>query len=183
MTSLPAMTLTPTPFVLAIVFGLGISLLGAWAPARRAARLSPLEGIDGVVREDMEGSSYRFIMAGAASALAGIVLIVLCVPGRLRPEYGILGAVFLLLGIVLLIPLVLDGLVSLTSRLFSSRMRVEARLAHRQVRHHSRSASRWACCSWPATGVGIACTVSTTSRAASGIAARSWATSSFASLA
>lgn len=161
MTSLPAMTLTPTPFVLAIVFGLGISLLGAWAPARRAARLSPLEGIDGVVREDMEGSSYRFIMAGAASALAGIVLIVLCVPGRLRPEYGILGAVFLLLGIVLLIPLVLDGLVSLTSRLFSSRMRVEARLAHRQVRrHHSRSALTvgvlFVACT---TGVGIACTV------------------------
>ncbi len=106
MTSLPAMTLTPTPFILAAVFGLGISVLGAWVPARRAARLSPLEGIDGIVREDMEGTSHRFTVAGTVAALIGAALIAFCVPGRLPPESGILGAVFLLVGLVLLIPLV-----------------------------------------------------------------------------
>ena len=139
-TPMPSMTLTAEPFLLAIVFGLGISLLGAWLPARRAARLSPLEGIDGIVREDMEGTSWRFTLVGIlVSAVSGAAIAV-CIAGGLPTEAGILGGVFLLVGIVLLIPAVLDRLLRFIFRKFSSRMRVEVRLAHQQIpRRHARS--------------------------------------------
>jgi putative ABC transport system permease protein len=141
LTSLPSPNLTLDCILLAVVFGVGISLLGAWLPARRAARLSPLEGISGIVREDMEGSSPRFTVAGGLLIAASGAVIGISISGWLPIEAAILGAVFLLVGIVLVMPAVLDLLLWLFARALAPWMRIEVRLAHRQIpRYHARSA-------------------------------------------
>lgn len=139
--SLPAPSITPAAVVLAVGFGLGISLLGAWLPARRAARLSPIEGISGIAHESMEGTSLRFTVAGGAIFAGSAAVIAISISGWLPIELAILGSVSLLVGIVLVIPAALDALLRLFARRFSARMAVEVRLAHRQIpRHHARSA-------------------------------------------
>jgi putative ABC transport system permease protein len=140
MTSLPSMHITPTPFVVAVAMGLGISLVGAWIPARRAGRLSPLEGIDGVVREDARSSRGNENMAGVFVAASSGAAIAASIAGWIPTTAGILAGVILLVGFVLLIPAMLEGLLRLIARVFPLRTQVELRLAHRQIpRHRSRS--------------------------------------------
>ncbi len=140
MTSLPAIQITPTPFVFAVAMGMGMSLLGAWIPARRAGRLSPLEGIDGVVREDAGRSPGTAGMAGVFVAAAGGAAITASIVGWIPTTAGILAGVILLVGFVLMIPAMLEGVLRLIARAFPLRTLVELRLAHRQIpRHRSRS--------------------------------------------
>ncbi len=140
MTSLPAMHITPMPFVFAVALGLGMSLLGAWIPARRAGRLSPLEGIDGVVREEASRSSGSTGVVGALIAAASGGAITASIVGWLPTTAGILAGVILLVGLVLMIPAMLEGILRLIAWAFPLRTQVELRLAHRQIpRHRSRS--------------------------------------------
>jgi putative ABC transport system permease protein len=140
MTSMPSMNVTSLPFLLAVVFGMGISLLGVWVPARRAGRLSPLEGIDGVVREDVRPSPHRLSLRGVFLSATSGAVIGACIFGWFPMEVGILAGVFLLIGFVLVIPAMLDGLLGLIDGASSFGTPVELRLAHRQIpRHHTRS--------------------------------------------
>jgi putative ABC transport system permease protein len=140
MTSLPSINITPTPFVLAVVLGLGISLLGAWIPAHRAGRLSPLEGIDGVVREDAARSSQSVGITGVFISAASGGGIAASIFGWIPTNAGIMAGVVLLVGFVLMIPALLDGVLGLIARVFPMRTQVEVRLAHRQIpRHRTRS--------------------------------------------
>jgi putative ABC transport system permease protein len=136
----PPLALTPMPFVLAAVFGLGVSMLGAVIPAQRAARLTPLEGMSLVARSDMEGTSYRFTVAGVVLSLVSGTVLAGCIAGYLPVEIAVTSAVFLMLGTVLLVPEVLELLSRLVVWLLAPLLKVEAHLAHRQVlRHRARS--------------------------------------------
>ena len=64
--SLPPIQLTITPFLLAILFGMGISLLAAALPARKASHLSPLEAMRDVTHEEIAGVSRWFVLTGLA---------------------------------------------------------------------------------------------------------------------
>ncbi len=140
MTSLPVINITPTPFLLAVALGLGISLAGAWIPARRAGRLSPLEGIDGMIREDAARSSHSIGLTGILVSVAGGAVIAASVVGWVPTTAGILAGVVLLVGFVLMIPAVLEGLLGLIGRVIPLRTQVEVRLAHRHIpRHRTRS--------------------------------------------
>ena len=160
-TTLPTMSLTVWPFVLAVMVGVGISLFGVWLPAHRASRLSPLEAINGVIREDMEGTSQRFTVAGILVTLLSGVAIAGCIDGRFPTEVGIFGAVFLLIGLVLIIPTLLDRVLRFILRRFASRMQVEVRLAHQQIpRRHARAVLTVGVLFVAAsTGIGIASSV------------------------
>jgi len=136
MTSMPSMNITSIPFLLAVVLGLGISMLGAWSPARRAGRLSPLEGIDGVLREDAAPSSHRISLAGLLLSAASGAVITACIFGVFPMEVAILSGVFLLIGFVLVIPAMLDGLLGLIDNASSFGTPVELPLAHRQIPCH-----------------------------------------------
>jgi len=139
--TLPPMQITPTPFVLAVVFGLGVALLGAAVPAHRASRLSLLEGISAVAHEDIEGRSRRSTVVGVILCLASGSALAACIVGWLPIYLAVIAAVCLLLGTVLLIQVVLGGLSAGALWLLFPLRRVEARLAHRQVlRHRTRSA-------------------------------------------
>ncbi|MCY2991092.1 MAG: ABC transporter permease [Planctomycetota bacterium] len=137
---LPAMQLNALPFVLAAAFGLGMSLLGSFFPARSAGQVSPLEGMDRVSKTDLTGVPKIYIEIGAILALGAATMIVLSIRGFLPMDVAIGAGAVLLIGIVLLLPLILDPLCRFFAFCVSPLSRVESGLALRQVlRHHARS--------------------------------------------
>jgi putative ABC transport system permease protein len=137
---LPTMRVSALPLVLAVVFGLGVSLAGARVPARRAGKVSPLEGMDRVSREDLGGVPRIYIHLGAVLTLASATLITLSIRGFLPMDVAIFSGTFLFIGIVSLFPLVLAPFCRAAVFLLRPWSRVESGLALRQVlRHHGRS--------------------------------------------
>jgi putative ABC transport system permease protein len=135
-TELPPIELTPGPFVWALAFGMGISLVGAIFPAYKAAHLSPLDAMRDVLAEEIEGVSWWF-------ALGGTSLVVLCggimlasIFGKLAPEHAVWSGVLLLVGLVLLLPLGLRPLSTAVAALAPRGLRVESRLASRHLLIH-----------------------------------------------
>jgi putative ABC transport system permease protein len=158
---LPAMELSPLPFVLAALFGIGISLIGAFMPARNARRISPLEGMDRVSKEDLSGVPTVYIELGGIVTLASGTLIVLSIRGFVPMDIAIVAGVFLFLGLVFLSPVVLTPLCRAVVWLLRPVSRVESGLALRQVlRHHARSTLTVGVLFVAgAMGVGIACSI------------------------
>lgn len=139
--SLPAMIVTPMPFVLAAVFGLGVAFFGAAVPARRAGLVSPLEGMGDVPKEDMEDGSRKSIIAGALLTAGGCVVLLLCILGFLPTIIAVATSVVILIGIVLMLPLILRPLANVVLWGLKPILGIETRLAHRQIlRHRARTA-------------------------------------------
>jgi putative ABC transport system permease protein len=138
--TVPAITVTPTPLVLAGVFGIGVALLGATIPARRAGRVSPLEGLGAVPHEDMEGTSHKGIVVGAiVTPITGTIL-ALCILGYLPTIIAVVTAMVLLVGLVLMLPLILEPLTLAVGGTLRPLLGAETRLADRQVlRHRART--------------------------------------------
>jgi putative ABC transport system permease protein len=159
--TLPAMIITPWPFVLATLFGFGVSLVGVAVPAYRAGNVSPLEGMSRVTREDVEGSFHRTTLAGlliagiAGGTLAGSIL------GRLPMDAAIVAAGGLMIGFVLLLPPIAEVLAHLVAGILKPFLRGEAKLARQQIlRHRVRSTlTAGVLFVAAATGVGIANTI------------------------
>ncbi|NUQ62054.1 MAG: FtsX-like permease family protein [Pirellulales bacterium] len=138
--SLPSMILTAQPFLLAALFGFGLSLVGAAVPARRASRLTPLEALGAVAPDDMEGVSYKSIAAGLLITLVSAGLLTGVMAGWLPAGFGPVPGVFLLVGLVFLLPLGLDRLAHWVALPLRPLLGAETRLAERQVlRHRARS--------------------------------------------
>ncbi len=137
---LPPPEISSGPLFLAVLFGLGVSLLGAILPARRAAQLSPMEAMRAVAQTDLEGSSRRSIVFGWVLIAVATVVLVFLLRGELPNYLAVPNAVAILLGIVLVIPLLIGPLSAAAVALLRPLLGVEAKLAHRQVlRHRSRS--------------------------------------------
>jgi putative ABC transport system permease protein len=137
-----AMKISDTPFILLLgaAFGMGVSLLGVIIPALRARKVSPLEGMGVVSREDTEGHSHRITLIGTViCVLAGSVLTG-CIMGWLPMDYAVTASVCELVGMVFVLPVILDSLSWVVAGLFGLFIRGEARLARRQIlRHRARS--------------------------------------------
>lgn len=137
---LPPPEISSWPLFLAVLFGLGVSLMGAVLPARRAAQLSPMEALRAVAQTDLEGSSTRSIVFGGCLIGMATVVLVFLLRGELPNYLAVPNAVAILLGIVLVIPLLIGPLSAAAVALLRPLLGVEAKLAHRQVlRHRSRS--------------------------------------------
>jgi len=137
---LPPPAITSLPLFLAVLFGLGVSLLGAIMPARRAAQLSPMEALRTVSQNDLEGSSKRSIILGWCLICISSVILFFLLRGELPNYLAPPNAVSILLGIVLVIPLLIGPLSAVAVAVLRPLLGVEAKLAHRQVlRHRSRS--------------------------------------------
>jgi len=161
LSALPPMRITATPLVLAALFGLGVSLIGVAVPARRAAKLTPLEGMSRVVHEDMEHASHRYTIAGLGISLVSGIVLAVSIAGWLPTSVAIGTSVFVLVGVVLLVPVVLGPLAWTVTRVLFPRRPAVAALAYRQVlRHRTRSALTvgvlFVAC---ATGIGLGSTI------------------------
>ncbi|NLX97622.1 MAG: ABC transporter permease [Rhodopirellula sp.] len=138
--ALPSMILTAQPFLLAGLFGFGLSLAGSAIPAWRAAQLTPMEALGGAVSDDMEGVSYKSTAAGALISLTSAGLLAATMAGWLPASFGPVPGVFLLIGLVFLLPLGLDRLTGWIAWPLRPLLGAETRLAQRQVlRHRGRS--------------------------------------------
>jgi putative ABC transport system permease protein len=135
-TTLPSIQPTPFSILLAVTFGMGISLIGAILPARRACQLSPVEAMRQVLPEEIEGvSSWLTVLGSGLVVICGSVL-ASCILGWLPMLHSVWSAVMLLTGLVLLMPTVVGPLSYLVTAALQPLLGVEARLARRQLMRH-----------------------------------------------
>lgn len=137
---LPPIQLTWSPFLLAIGCGLGISLLAAALPARKASHLSPVEAMRDVLTDEIEGSSRWLVVFGGLLVVACAVVMGVSILGGLSMIHAIWSAILMLTGMVLLLPIALKPLSSLVTLILRPLVAVEGRLARLQLlRHGSRT--------------------------------------------
>jgi len=135
-TTLPPLVLTWEPFLYALVFGLGISLVGAALPARKAMNLSPLDAMRDVLPGELEGmSKWLIALGGGLIMICGSVLAA-TILGKIPMLHAVWSSVFLLVGVMLLLPLALRPLSEAVARLLPEQMRVQSRLASRYLLAH-----------------------------------------------
>jgi putative ABC transport system permease protein len=127
---------SPRPYVLAAIFGLVISVCGALAPALRAGKVSPLEGLNRVAPEDVRGLPLSRIVLGVLLIASSSAVIYAGIVGWIDSDLPTFASVFLLIGIVLLIPLVLAPLSQLVVVALRPVVGVEASLAQKQLLRH-----------------------------------------------
>jgi putative ABC transport system permease protein len=139
-TTLPPIELTATPFILAALFGLGVSVAGAFMPARKAAHLSPVEAIRAELPVAIEGTSRWLVIFGGVLVVVCSGVLAASILGKIPMGAAVWASVVLLIGVVLMLPLGLKPLSRAAAALLQPWMPVETRLATRQLlRHRSRT--------------------------------------------
>jgi putative ABC transport system permease protein len=132
-TAMPALCITPTPFLIAALLGPSVSLLAMFVPAWLAGRVSPLEGMRFIAAEGRNFVSAGYIlMSGAIFAVTGGFMAA-CLFGYLPIRWMIIAGGFFTAAFVLLVPVVLGGLARLAGWLLAPLLRTEGRIAQRQV--------------------------------------------------
>lgn len=138
---LPPMQLSLYPFLIATGCGLGISLVAAALPARKATHLSPLEAMRDVLPDEIEGSSSLLVYAGVVVIAVCTLCLSLSIAGWLPMVHAIWSSILMLAGIVLILPMVVRPLSAVVVSFFKPLAPVESRLARQQLlRHGSRTA-------------------------------------------
>lgn len=137
---LPALQFSAGPFVLGAVLGPGLSLVATYVPARRAGRVSPLEGLlpeaHGERAPGRRIVPYVGVALAALSTAGGVGL----VTGRVGGALGSPLFMGMLVGCVMAIPLVVRPLSRASAWLLGPLLGVEGRLAFRQIdRHRTRT--------------------------------------------
>ncbi len=100
--------------VVALLVGVGVTLVSAISPARRAVRIPPVAALADH-RTDEQESSRRRIIIGTVFAVIGVALLVF---GLTKPAIGLVGvgAVALFIGIGMLAPVVARPMASVIGR-------------------------------------------------------------------
>jgi putative ABC transport system permease protein len=131
--SLPALEITPLPFILGAIMGVGVSLAATYFPARLASRVSPLEGLRPVTQTDLEGVPAWVGGLGVLLLILAAGLLAAFMYGYLLKTTPIIAAITALLGFVLLIPASLGPLSRVAIVLLHPLLRMEGDLAGRQL--------------------------------------------------
>ena len=128
------LTITPASLALAVGTSTLVTLVAALWPARRAARVSPLVALTGVVADDRTLGRRRLAtaIAGAVIAAAGSTVMFLAVRARIL-EFTAAGAVVLVLGVLAALPLLVVGASRLIGRLAGAERRPVLHLATRNL--------------------------------------------------
>ncbi|HSK48190.1 MAG TPA: ABC transporter permease, partial [Coriobacteriia bacterium] len=103
---------TPATWALAILLGVGVTVLGAIIPARQAARITPLEALRPQLAEVTERGHRKAVLVGWIVLGLSIPLLV----WRNSTAVGI-GAVFFLVGLILIAPVLIEPLSRALSRI------------------------------------------------------------------
>jgi putative ABC transport system permease protein len=133
MAPLPATGISPVSLGLGALAGMGISLLATIFPARRAAHVSPVEGMRRVPSESADGGGRSMIRFGLLLAAAGTVGMAAALAEWIHPLLVIPTGFFLLIALILLIPAVLPPLLRLVGKALAPILGVEGRIALGQL--------------------------------------------------
>jgi len=131
--SIPSLSITPGPFILAAVLGPMISLFGVIVPAYLAGKITPLEGMRPMVTKHDRRIPLSFVISAVAvfitvgSLLAGSIMGFL--PLVLLPIFGVMFTA----AFVMLVPIVLKSMSKGTANLLYPLLKVEGQLASRQI--------------------------------------------------
>jgi putative ABC transport system permease protein len=121
--------------------GPAICLLSAWYPARKASRVSPLEGIRPVVTMMPHRGHRETNIIGLIGLVVSSILAVFATRGDLPIWTAIVGVVLSLVSLALLLPVALPPAVKLIAWPMNRWLGVEGQMAERLVlRHAGRSA-------------------------------------------
>ena len=134
---LPALELTPAPFVTGAVLGPVLALAATYVPARRVGRAAPLEGLAGDGERTRPRRATAYI--GLALAAAMLVVAALFIVGRVPSSVVSPAFAALLVGLVMALPLVVGGLSRLAGWILRPLLGAEGNLA---LRHMARHGSR-----------------------------------------
>ena len=136
------LTITPASLALAVGLSALVTLIAVLRPTRRAARVSPLVALTGVVADDRTLGRRRLITAvlGVLLILAGAALTGVAVLIGV-PEITAVGAVVLTLGILAALPLLVVGASRLIGRLAGAERHPVLQLAARNLERNPGRAS------------------------------------------
>ena len=136
------LTITPASLALAVGLSALVTLIAVLRPTRRAARVSPLVALTGVVVDDRTLGRRRLITAvlGVLLILAGAALTGVAVLIGV-PEITAVGAVVLTLGILAALPLLVVGASRLIGRLAGAERHPVLQLAARNLERNPGRAS------------------------------------------
>ncbi len=125
---IPSLVITPQNVVVAVVLGLGATLVGGLWPALTAGRVMPLEALRPVVPGAYERAAKR-------RAIVGAILLVLAAVALLTGNTNLvsLGTLLFLAGLVLVAPAAVEPLARLFGRLLGVIFAREGRLAEGNV--------------------------------------------------
>ena len=121
------------PFLLASILGPLLSVVAMSIPAWIASHVSPLEGMRPAVSEPMAKVPRSFTLAGIATFLVTLAILVGCILKYLPIELITYAGVVFTVAFVLLIPAVLGPLTRLVAFVFRPLLGVEGQVAARQV--------------------------------------------------
>ncbi|MER7577863.1 FtsX-like permease family protein [Streptomyces sp. NPDC126514] len=112
-----------TPVVASLVVGVGITVLAAWLPSRRAARIAPIEAMRGAEQAPSATLSRIRGALGATVVLLGVGLLVSLSDATHASgadlQTAMLGTGALVIGLIMLAPLLAGPVIRLLSRLTS----------------------------------------------------------------
>jgi len=128
------------PYLFGALCGVGVAVLGAVLPARRASRLSPSEAMRTVSIGELEPSNIFLAYAGVVLSSLGLLTLIGCVRQWWHIDFGIPGTVLFLFGGIVALPTVLPFFTKWIIWIASPIVGIEARLAERQLlRNRGRS--------------------------------------------
>ena len=128
-----AIELTPASLVIALLIGVGMSVIAALPPASEAARVSPMEAMSRGQREyATRVHQGRDMLIALGLAAGGIIC---AVPPAIagKPLFGYLSAILLIAASALAIPAVADGLLHTSAHGLQKIIGVEGLLASRSL--------------------------------------------------
>ena len=136
------LTITPASLALAVGLSALVTLIAVLRPTRRASRVSPLVALTGVVADDRTLGRRRLAaaIAGAVIAAAGSAVMLLAVRARIL-EFTAAGAVVLVLGVLVALPLLVVGASRLIGRLAGAERHPVLQLAARNLERNPGRAS------------------------------------------
>ena len=134
---LPALELTPAPFVTGAVLGPVLALAATYVPARRSAARHRWRDSPATASAAGPGASTAYV--GLALAAAMLVVAALFIAGRLPSSVVSPAFAAMLVGLVMALPLVVGGLSRFAGWILRPLLGVEGKLA---LRHMARHGSR-----------------------------------------
>lgn len=132
--------MTPFPFIYGTLFGLSMAFLGSAIPAWMSGRVSPLEGMNRIVKGKTRNFTLFLLGGGAIITLVSVTIIFACIYGLLDILIAQYFALPFLVGVVMLDSVILGPQAAGVAWLLKLFARVEANLGLKQVlRHHLRT--------------------------------------------
>jgi putative ABC transport system permease protein len=132
-TTMPALRITPGPFIFAAILGPSVSVLAMFIPAWIAGKVSPLEGLRFIASDGHKRVSLAYVVMAASVFIVTGVMMAACITGYLPAAMlTVLGMIFTV-AFLLLLPMMLGMMTWIAGKLLYPILRTEGRIAHRQI--------------------------------------------------